>query len=73
MCVNIIILFLKHGYSYPDLVRSESNSPGFYHFCVRQFMKFITFLVTFLFLCSLFLFNDIPGWDAKNQIKKEKE
>ena len=54
-------------------IRGESNSSGFYHFCVGS--SCIYYSVLFLFICFLFLRIGIPqaGWDANKQKEKEKK
>ena len=52
--------------------KDESNSPGFYHLCVRQFMKFSPFQPYF---CSFTIFSGIPKarWDGKKSMRERKE
>ena len=47
------------------ITRGESDSPRFYHFCIRQFT--LSFSASFSLIC--FLFNGIPnaGCHARNK------
>ena len=53
----------------------ESNSPRFYHFCVRQFMPFFSFSVSFSSLFVLYLNLGISSCigDVNKYKKKTKE
>ena len=52
--------------------RGESNSPGFYIFCKRQFMKFYLFLFLFSPLFFIYKFLGIPYVPGKANNKRSE-